>query len=145
MSKFAVHLIRVKPGHKCHSLETISFFNAFTRFIAKRRLLRVIRTDNGTNLTSGEKELQEAIGGLQYLPLLQKHMKWSEFRRNVDAGSLILVVDDSTLRCSWPLRRVLEIYPNKDDGLVHIAQVKTKSGTFLRPTTKLCILECAQK
>ena len=81
----------------------------------------------------------------EYLPSLQKRMKWSEFRRNVDVGDLVLVVEDSTLRCSWPLGRVLEIYPNKDDGLVRVAQVKTKSGTFLRPITKLCVLECAQK
>ena len=81
----------------------------------------------------------------EYLPSLQKRMKWSEFRRNVENGDLVLVVDDSTLRCSWPLGRVLEIYPNKDDGLVRVAQVKTKSGTFLRPVIKLCVLECAQK
>ena len=71
-------------------------------------------------------------------------MKWSEFRRNVDAGNLVLVVDVSSPRCSWPLGRVLEIYPNNDDGRVRVAQVKTKSGTFLRPITKLCVIECAQ-
>ena len=73
----------------------------------------------------------------EYLPLLQKRMKWSEFRRNVEAGDLVLVVDDSTPRCPWPLGKVLEIYPNKDDGLMPVVQVKTKSGTFLRPITKL--------
>ena len=41
----------------------------------------------------------------EYLPSLQKRMKWSEFRRNVDAGDLVQVVDDSTARCSWPLGR----------------------------------------
>jgi len=54
----------------------------------------------------------------EYLPSLQKRMKWSEFQRNVDAGDLVLVVDDSTPRCSWPLGRILETYPNKDDRLV---------------------------
>ena len=72
-------------------------------------------------------------------------MKWSEFRRNVDAGDLVLVVDDLTQRCSWPLGRVSEIYPNKDGGIVRGRQAKTKSETFLRPITKLCVLECAQK
>ena len=67
------------------------------------------------------------------MPSLQKRMKWSEFRRNVDAEDLVLVVDDSTPRCSWPLGRVLEIYPNKDDGLVRVAQVKTKWELFLGP------------
>ena len=72
-------------------------------------------------------------------------MKWSEFRRNVDVRDLVLVVDDSTPRCSWPLGRILETYLNKDEGLVRVAKVKTKSGTFFRPVTKLCVLECAQK
>ena len=72
-------------------------------------------------------------------------MKWFEFQRNVDARDLVLVVDDSIPRCLWPLGRVLEIYLNKVDGLVHVAQVKTKLGTFLRPITKLCVLECARK
>ena len=81
----------------------------------------------------------------EYLPPLQKRMKWTEFRRNVDAGDLVLVLDESTLRFLGSLGRVMEIYPNKDNGLVRVAQVKTKSGTFLRPITKLCVLESAQK
>ena len=272
---FTCLAVRAVHIEVAHSLDTSSFINALRRFIARRGSPRVIRSDNGTNLTSGEKELREAIGGWnkskigefllqkevrwvfnppaashmggiwermirsvrkvfnallknqspndeglstlmceveailnsrpltkvsddpndlqalspnhllllragpecppgifakndqftqkrwrqvqylsdmfwkrwtkEYLPSLQKRMKWSEFRRNIDAGDLVLVVDDSTPRCSWPLGRVLKIYPNKDDGLVRVAQVKTKSGTFLRPITKLCVLECAQK
>ena len=38
----------------------------------------------------------------EYLPSLQKHLKWSEFQRNVDTGDLVLVADDSTPKCSWP-------------------------------------------
>ena len=72
-------------------------------------------------------------------------MKWSELQRNVDAGDLVLVVDDSAPRCSRHLGRVLEIYPNKDDNCVQVGQVKTKSGTFLRSISKLCVLECTQK
>ena len=79
------------------------------------------------------------------LPSLQKPIKWSEFWRNVEAGDLALVLDDSTPRSSLPLGRVSEIYLNKDGGLMRVAQLKTKSGTFLRRITKLCVLECAQK
>ena len=81
----------------------------------------------------------------EYLLSLQKRMKWSELQRNVDTGDLVLVVDDSEPRCSWPLGRELEIYPNKDDKFVRVAQVKTKSGTFLRPISQLCVLECVPK
>ena len=272
---FTCLAVRAVHIEVAHSLDPSSFINALRRFIATHGSPCVIRSNNGTNLTSGEKELREAIGGWnkskigefllqkevrwvfnlpapshmsgiwermiksvrkvlnallknqspndeglstlmceveailnsrlltkasddpndlqalspnhllilcagpecppgifakndqfslkrwrqvqylsdmfwkrwtkEYLPSLQKCMKWSEFRRNVDAGDLVLVMHDSRPRCSWPLGRVLKIYPNKDDGLVHVAQVKTKSGTFLRPITKLCVLECAQK
>jgi len=67
----------------------------------------------------------------EYLPSLQKRMKWSELQRNFDAGDL--VVDDSAPRCSWPLGRVLEIYPNKDDKCVRVAQVKPSQERFLDP------------
>ena len=272
---FTCLTIRAVHTEVAHSLDTSSFINALRRFIARRGLPRVIRSDNGTNLTGGEKELREAIGGWneskigefllqkevhwvfnppaashmggiwermirsvrkilntllknqspnneglstlmceveailnsrpltkvsddpndlqalspnhllllragpecppgifakndqfsqkrwrqvqylsdmfwkrwikEYLPSLQKRMKWSELQRNVDTGDLVLVVDDSAPRCSWPFGRVLEIYPNKDDKYVRVAQVKIKSGTFLRPISKLCVLECAQK
>ena len=63
-----------------HSLDTSSFINAFRRFIARRGSPRVIRSDNGTNLTSGEKELREAIGGWSKSKigefLLQKEVRW---------------------------------------------------------------------
>ncbi|XP_068674720.1 uncharacterized protein [Montipora foliosa] len=80
----------------------------------------------------------------EYLPMLQERMKWRSFRRNLSVGDIVLVVDDSSPRCLWPLRRVLEVFPNKHDGCVRVARVKTKSGSLLRPITKLCLLEFAK-
>ena len=48
--------IEVSPG-----LDTDSFINAFRRFIARRGKPKIMRSDNGTNLTSAEKELKAAI------------------------------------------------------------------------------------
>ena len=63
-----------------HSLDTSSFINALRRFIARRGSPHVIRSDNGTNLTSGEKELREAIDGWNKSKigqfLLQKEVRW---------------------------------------------------------------------
>ena len=63
-----------------YSLDTSSFINALRRFIARRGSPRVIRSDNGNNLTSGEKELREAIGGWNKSKigefLLQKEVRW---------------------------------------------------------------------
>ena len=43
------------------SLETDSFINALRRFISRRGMPKMIRSDNGTNLTGGEREIREAI------------------------------------------------------------------------------------
>lgn len=43
------------------SLETDSFINSFRRFICRRGKPRLMRSDNGTNLTSADKELKSAI------------------------------------------------------------------------------------
>ena len=69
----------------------------------------------------------------EYLLLLQERMKWRSFRRNLSVGDIVLVVDDSSPRCLWPLGRVLELFPNKHDGCVRVARVKTNSGPLLRP------------
>ena len=44
-----------------HSMNTDSFVNALRRFMARRGKPEIIRSDNGTNFTSGEREIREAI------------------------------------------------------------------------------------
>ena len=44
-----------------HSLETSSFLHALRRFIAWRGQPEVIRSNNGTNFVSDEREIQAAI------------------------------------------------------------------------------------
>ncbi len=62
--------------------------------------------------------------------------------RNPQSGDLMLIVDEHTSRCNWPLARVLEVYRG-DDALVRSALVKSKQTTLVRPVTKLCLLESA--
>ena len=63
------------------SLDTDSFLLALRRFIARRGQVREIYSDNGTNFTSGERELRDAISDWNqekiHNSLLQKHIKWS--------------------------------------------------------------------
>ena len=270
---FTCLTIRAVYVEIAHSLDTSSFINALRRFIARRGVPQEIRSDNGTNFTSADKELRQAIGkwnqemikgflpqkdilwvfnpptashmggtwermirsvrkilnavlkeqnlaeeslvtlmceveailtplmkisddpsdlqaltpnhllllragpsfppGMfsredqysnkrwkqvqylsdvfflkrwtrEYLPMLQERMKWRSFRRNLSVGDIVLVVDDSSPRCLWPLGRVLEVFPNKHDGCVRVERLKTKSGSLLRPINKLCLLEFAK-
>ena len=41
-----------------HSLETDSCIKAIRRFLARRGPIKVMRSDNGTNLVGAEKELR---------------------------------------------------------------------------------------
>ena len=55
LSSRAVHL------ETANSLETDSFLNSSRHFIARRGPVREIRSDQGTNITGAEKELQRAL------------------------------------------------------------------------------------
>ena len=63
------------------SLDTDSCIHAFRRFIARRGQVSELRSDNGTNLVSTEKELRKALRSLNSQQiqqnLLQKGVKWT--------------------------------------------------------------------
>ena len=39
----------------------------------------------------------------------------------------------------WPLARVIEVQPG-NDGLVRVVTIKTSTGVYKRPVTKLAVL-----
>ena len=78
----------------------------------------------------------------EYLPSLTKRPCWRKDIPNVTVGELVLVVDDDLKRGKWPLARVTNVMPGVD-GVVRVAEVKTKSGVYTRPITKLIRLEDA--
>ena len=78
---FTCLAIRAVHIEVSHSLDTDSFLLALRRFIARRGQVKEIRSDNGTNLSSGEKELRESINAWNqekiHENLLQRNVKWS--------------------------------------------------------------------
>ena len=58
---FSCLTIRATHIEVAESLETDSFINALRWFISRRGMPKVIRSDNGTNLCGGERELREAV------------------------------------------------------------------------------------
>ena len=73
--------IRAVHIEVAHSLDTDSFLLALRRFIARRGQVQEIRSDNGTNITSGERELRESIEAWNnekiHEAMLQRNIKWS--------------------------------------------------------------------
>ena len=77
----------------------------------------------------------------EYLPELQRRQKWIKPQRNLSVGDIVLMVDQNAPRSSWPLGRIIEVFPNQKDGYVRKVLVKTKNNTLERPITKLVLLE----
>ncbi len=75
MASRAVHL------EVAYSLDTDSCINALRRFICRRGQVCHLRSDNGTNFTSAEKELKRALEELNHNKitkfLAHKGIKWS--------------------------------------------------------------------
>ena len=76
---------------------------------------------------------------LEYPRTLFTRRKWQERRENIKVEDVVLIVDSDTPRGEWPLGRVVHTYPDKD-GIVRVAEVRTKSGLIKRPITKLCVI-----
>jgi hypothetical protein len=76
----------------------------------------------------------------EYLPLLTKRNKWTDEVRNLERDDLVLVVEPNVSRGMWLTGRVLRSFPGKD-GRVRSAEVKTRSGNYVRPVARLCLLE----
>lgn len=75
----------------------------------------------------------------EYLLLLQERQKWTDVRKNFSKGDLVLVVDPTAPRGSWPLGRVLKTKPD-ERSLVRSVKLQTKTSVIKRPITKLCRL-----
>ena len=81
----------------------------------------------------------------EYLPTLMKRTKWSRESRRVQVGDVVLLVTDNNLpRGRWPLARVVKVFPGSD-GRVRTVELKTKSGTYVRPVVKLCVLDASDE
>ena len=75
----------------------------------------------------------------EYLPLLQERQKWHDTKRNLQVGDIVVIVDSSAPRNSWPMGVVCETIPDSN-GLVRQVKVKTATNTLIRPIDKLCLI-----
>ncbi|KAM4561412.1 uncharacterized protein V3H82_015431 [Fundulus diaphanus] len=76
----------------------------------------------------------------EYLMQLQERQRWSTLERNFSVGDVVLVIDDTSPRNSWPLGRITETLPDRR-GFVRQVKVKTRTNELLRPVTKLVLLQ----
>ncbi|KAF5302055.1 hypothetical protein FQR65_LT19138 [Abscondita terminalis] len=76
----------------------------------------------------------------EYLINLQRRNKWSQsVGSQLKIGQLVLIAEDNVPPRHWPIGRVIQTHPGRDD-VVRAATVKTPRDTFKRPAQKLCVL-----
>ena len=59
--------------------------------------------------------------------------------RNLQVDDIVVLQENPLVPCKWPLGRVIEVHKGKDN-LVRVVTVKTKSGIYKRPITKIVML-----
>jgi hypothetical protein len=77
----------------------------------------------------------------QYLPTIATRSKWFDDTKPLEVGKLVLLMDDSIKRGEWKRGIIKAIYKSHD-GKIRSATVKTAKGTFLRPVSKLAVVNC---
>ena len=75
----------------------------------------------------------------EYLLTFQQRAKWNSPKRNLAAGDVVLVKDDSCPRSVWPMGRVVRTEPDKN-GLVRTVHLKTQTSELRRPVHKVVLL-----
>jgi hypothetical protein len=58
----------------------------------------------------------------------------------IRVGDVVFVVNDLLPRNSWPKGIIEELFPGKD-GIVRVVTVRTTTGTYRRPVSKICVLD----
>lgn len=75
----------------------------------------------------------------EYLSRLQERPKWKQIIQEIQVGDLVLMKGEQTPPTQWPLGRVLEKHPGKDN-LTRVVTIKIGNKTFKRDITKICRL-----
>lgn len=72
----------------------------------------------------------------EYMGTLQNRYRWSREEKNFEVGDLVLLKVDNIPPGTWPVARILEIYPGADD-IVRSVKIRTPYNDIVRPTNKL--------
>ncbi|GFU99656.1 putative RNA-directed DNA polymerase from transposon X-element [Trichonephila clavipes] len=76
----------------------------------------------------------------EYLGLLIQNKNKKGPLSEVRLGEIILIGDDIKKRMHWPLAKVIRLIPGKD-GKIRTVELKTRTGTMLRPIQRVYPLE----
>ena len=75
----------------------------------------------------------------EYISSLRRYTKWHHPTRNVQVGDVVVLQEDNMVPTKWPLAKVIQTHTGKD-GFVRVVTIKTATGTYKRPVTKIALL-----
>lgn len=74
-----------------------------------------------------------------YLQAIKARSKWRTEQRNFQAGDIVIVKDDSIRERTWPLARIVKVYPGTD-GRVRVVELVSNYNTYKRAVNRLVLL-----
>lgn len=83
------------------------------------------------------------LSGRDYLATLQVRRKWTEKRRDLEEGDVVLLKDSNVKRNEWPIGLIVKTIPSSDDKLRKVEVKIIKEGSakgYLRPVSELILL-----
>ena len=78
----------------------------------------------------------------EYLHLLQQRSKWNTPQDNLKIGDLVIIHNSNSPRLHWKMGRISGVSPGKD-GIVRVVHLKTATGNYSRPATRVSRLPSA--
>ncbi|XP_053685671.1 uncharacterized protein LOC128735203 [Sabethes cyaneus] len=78
----------------------------------------------------------------EYLQELQRDTKHRSLPEKIQPGQMVIVVDELQAPIRWPLARIVDVHPGKDN-ITRVVSLRTSKGIIMRPTTKICLLPYA--
>lgn len=76
----------------------------------------------------------------EYLGLLLQRPDSKKAEAQIKLGDIVLIRSDHAKRIDWPLGRVVEIIPGKDN-VTRLVRLKTATSSLLRPIQRVYPLE----
>ncbi|XP_055910918.1 uncharacterized protein LOC129945285 [Eupeodes corollae] len=78
----------------------------------------------------------------EYLPTLTRRTKWFQHTKPISVDDIVIIIDENNAKNEWPKGRVLELNTSRD-GKIRSVVIQTKSGVYVRPVSKLAVLDVA--
>ena len=73
---------------------------------------------------------------VEYLSSLQQRNKWRTENVQPAVDDIVIIKEDNTPPMCWPLARIIQTF-NGNDNIIRVVQVKTQTGVYIRPVSRL--------